>query len=157
MSKIDSLEAEREAILSRMKSNRERYRRMLMDNSDSHMHGSYLHGDESASSNLHSSPSYASHYGQRSHSGHSFADYRDYTTPAVRFVKEHPLLCAAAVAAVVVIGPRRIGRAARSAVSSGSALTALTLRNQANVDLAGRLISQVVDYMQQRSRTRPPL
>jgi hypothetical protein len=101
---------------------------------------------------------HGSYYGQSGgHGGHSFTDYREYTTPAVRFVKEHPLLCATAVAAIVMIGPRRIAKVARSAVSSGSAMTALTLRNQANVDLAGRLISQVVDYMQQRSRTRPHL
>lgn len=121
-----------------------------MENSETQMHGTYLHTEEPAGSSLHSTPSYGHHY------GHTFADYHDYTSPAIRFVKEHPLLCIGAVAAVVAIGPRRIARVARSAVTSGTALTALTMRNQANVDLAGRLISQVVDYMQQRSRTRPP-
>jgi hypothetical protein len=143
MSSIHSLEAERESILARMQENRERYRRMLMENSDVQTHGGYLHSD-------HPAGNFQSSYG---HYGHSFADYTDFRhNPAVQWVKEHPLLCVAAVAAVIAIGPRRI---ARSVVSGGSALTALTLRNQANVDMAGRLISSVVNYMQ-RNRTRPP-
>jgi hypothetical protein len=140
---INSLEAERQAILARIQSNREQYRRMLMENPDAQTHGTYLHSSE------HPAGSAQSSYG---HYGHSFADYRDIRhNPAVQWVKEHPLLCVAAVAAVIAIGPRRI---AKTLVSGGGALTALTLRNQANVDMAGRLISSVVDYMQ-RERTRP--
>jgi hypothetical protein len=147
MSSIKSLEAERESILARMQANRERYRRMLMENSDVQTHGTYLQSDQPEGSLQTSS------YG---HYGHTFADHDLRHNPAVQsavhWVKEHPLLCVAAVAAVIAIGPRRI---ARTVVTGGSALTALTLRNQANVDMAGRLISQVVDYMQ-RGRTRPP-
>jgi hypothetical protein len=140
---IHSLEAEREAILARMQEHREQYRRMLMENSDVHAQGSYLHND-------HSTGNLPSTYG---HYGHSFTEHMDLRhNPAVQWVKEHPLLCVAAVAAIIVIGPRRL---ARTAISGGTALTALTLRNQANVDMAGRLISSVVDYLQ-RGRTRPP-
>jgi hypothetical protein len=143
MSSLQSLEAERLVILARMQANRERYRRMLMETSDGQSHDTYLHGDQPAG-DFHSSS-----YG---HYGHSFVDTSGPRhNPAVVWIKEHPLLCAAAVAAVIAIGPRRI---ARSVVSSGTALTALTLRNQANVDMVGRLLSSVVSYLQ-RERTRP--
>jgi hypothetical protein len=140
---IHSLEEERQSILARIQSNREQYRRMLMENSDVQTHGSYLRSSEHPPGTMQSS------YG---HYGHSFADSRGIGhNPAVQWIKEHPLLCVAAVAAIIAIGPRRI---AKTVVSSGGALTALTLRNQANVDMAGRLLSTVVDYMQ-RDRTRP--
>jgi hypothetical protein len=144
MSSIHSLEAERQAILARMQEHREQYRRMLMENSDMQTHGGYLHSNQSPTS-------YQPSYG---HYGHSFADYAHLRhNPALQWMKEHPLLCVAAVAAVIAIGPRRI---ARTVVRSGTALTALTLRNQANVDMAGRLISSVVDYLQrERNRPRP--
>jgi hypothetical protein len=89
------------------------------------------------------------------HYGHSFTDYRDWRhNPALRFVKDHPLLCVAAVAAVVAIGPKRVARGAAKVASSGGALTALTLRNRANVEMLGNLITTVIDAVQ-RNRMRP--
>lgn len=115
-----------------------------MEDSDVQTHGSYLHGGHAVEDD---------HSAYRQY-GHSFADYRTWRhNPALLWMKDHPFLCAAAVAAVVAIGPRRV---ARSVVSGGTALTALTLRNRANVDVLGRLLTTVVSYMQ-RERTRPPL
>jgi hypothetical protein len=153
MSNTPSLEAERQTILARMQANREQYRRMLMDNSDSGKHSEFQGGHHAAApTNLASNmqPAYSQPY------AHSFGDYSDLRhNPALLWVKEHPWICVAAVAALVAIGPKRIARTARSVAESGTALTALTLRNQQNVEMLGRLISTVVNYVQsERSRPR---
>jgi hypothetical protein len=146
MSTTPSLEAERQAILARMQANREQYRRMLMDNTGSSGHR------EPAPTNLANAdmhPAYSQPY------AHSFTDYSSARhNPALTWIKEHPFICAAAVAALVAIGPRRIASAARSVAAGGTALTALTLRNQQNVETLGRLISTVVNYVQSE-RNRP--
>ncbi|RJF99084.1 hypothetical protein [Noviherbaspirillum saxi] len=143
---VRTLEAERQAILERMRLRRENYRRMLTD------------GDE-----LGQIP-----YGQEIQVDHSFA--QSYTpalrpVPAhpeppdvfprstiMRVLKRHPVYCALGVAAIIAIGPKRI---ARTAMTSGATLTALTARNQSNTDLIGRLITMAGAYMQGRSNTHP--
>lgn len=80
-----------------------------------------------------------------------YSRYQTQTTPveaALDWAKQHPLLCAAAVGAVVAIGPRRL---VRTLATSGGALTALTLRNPSNIDALARLISKVGAYLQQKS------
>lgn len=77
--------------------------------------------------------------------------YRTQGTPAemaLDWARQHPWMCAAAVAAVVAIGPRRL---LRTAVTGGGALTALTLRNPSNIDALTRLINTVGAYLQQNS------
>jgi hypothetical protein len=154
MSNIPSLEAERQTILARMQANREQYRRMLMNNTDAGRHGEFPAAQHGAASTGPASADMESAY-TPSHA-HSFTDFSDLRqNPALLWMKQHPLLCAAAVAAVVAIGPKRIVRTARSVAASGTALTALTLRNQQNVDMLGRLLSTVVNYVQsERGRPR---
>jgi hypothetical protein len=65
----------------------------------------------------------------------------------MRVISDHPLLCALGVAAVVVIGPRRI---AHTVTSSGALMGALSERNQLNIDMIGRLLSMVGAYTQAR-------
>ncbi len=161
MNKTHSLEHERQSILSRMQTSREQYRRMLMDDSDLHTHNQSLHG-----SHLNGSGSPGAAYtggtaGMHSAAGHEGAapQYSNHyqsqsATPAdmaLAWAKQHPLLCAAAVAAVVAIGPRRLMRTVGSALASGGALTALTLRNPSNIDAITRLKSTVRGYLQQGS------
>jgi hypothetical protein len=143
MTSTHDLEAQRQTVLARMQAHREKYRRMLMDYPDTEVRGTYLPEQES---HRQLQPRTESGYGQYGHYGHSFAGPTDFAhNPAVQWVKQHPLLCVAVVAAVVAIGPRRI---LKSAVAGGSALTALTLRNQSNVDTLGRVISTVAGYLQ---------
>ena len=153
MSSTQSLEAERESLLSRMEANREQYRRMLMDNSSTRTYDTPGQGG-SASHDVRPGGSQYSRSGSQYGDSYSGADYGPSPAmQALRWVQEHPLLCAAAVAAVVAIGPRRI---ARTAVTGGTALTALTLRNQQNINTIVRLLSQVAGSMQsERTRYRP--
>lgn len=157
MISTQSLEAQRQSLLSRMEANREQYRRMLMDNPDGPVYdnpGRRLHasGDARESGDQYSGgQQVAGPYsgGER----YAHAAYEHGPSPAIqalRWVQEHPLLCAAAVAAVVAIGPRRI---VKTAVAGGTALTALTLRNQQNINSIVRVISQVAGYVQ-NERTR---
>jgi hypothetical protein len=139
MSSKTSLEAERQAILFRMQASRDEYRRMLMDEPEVH----HLHSNHMSADQLHGG-GMASHYQQAHNPAAEIAG------AAFTWMKKHPLVCAAAVAAMVAIGPRRI---ARTAMSGGTALTALTLRNPQNIDVVTRLLSTVAGYMQ-RDRTR---
>lgn len=139
---IQSLEAERQAILERMKLRRENYRRMLS-------------GDEELQ---HLPPEHEIHV---EHSfAHSLTPAR-HTPPGVgrpvptsfprsqtmRMLLNHPFYFALGVAAVVVIGPRRI---ARTLATSGTALTTLTARNPSNIDALGRLLAMAGAYVQGR-------
>jgi hypothetical protein len=153
MSNTSSLEAERQTILARMQANREQYRRMLMDNPDSGRRANHAGAHHATPAHLAAADTQSAYTPSYAHSYSDFSDLRH--NPALRWVKEHPWLCVAAVAAVVAIGPRRIARTARSVAESGGALTALTLRNQQNVEMLGRLISTVVNYVQsERGRPR---
>jgi hypothetical protein len=161
MISTQSLEAQRQSLLSRMEANREQYRRMLMDNPDGPVYGSpnrrlHASGDSHPVEGQYSSDQYGgSHYSRGDRYAHSA--YEHGPSPAIqalRWVQEHPLLCAAAVAAVVAIGPSRI---VKTAVSGGTALTALTLRNQQNINSIVRVISQVAGYLQnERARRYRP-
>jgi hypothetical protein len=155
MISTQSLEAQRQSLLSRMEANREQYRRMLMDNPDGPVYdtpGRRLRASGDGRGGQYGS---SEQYGgsQYADDRYTRAAYEHGPSPAIqalRWVQEHPLLCAAAVAAVVAIGPRRI---VKTAVTSGTALTALMLRNQQNINSIVRVISQVAGYVQNdRSR-----
>jgi hypothetical protein len=141
------LEAQRQAILERMQMSREAYRRFLRDEPE--LEVSVPHGGIHPPSHTISpmQPDQSIHGYQNSHPISRFSGARD-TFPrsaAMRWITEHPFMCAAAVAAVVMIGP---GRIARLAMKGGTAATALTLRNPSNVDNISRVLSLVADYAQ---------
>ena len=147
MSSRHSLEEERQAILSRMSASREDYRRALAGEATLHRHDGQLQVEP-----LHDmtgSYDMASHYVQPHNPALELAE------TALSWVKQHPFLCAAAVAAIVAIGPGRIGRSTRTVLSGGTALAALTLRNTKNIQTATRLIASVAERIQ-RSRQRYP-
>jgi hypothetical protein len=155
-SSTHSLEAERDMILSRIHASREQYRRMLMDEQDVQTQNSQPYEDfqHDASSGVgHHFGQPGGGYYQHDDQGSSGAHPADLAIAALNWAKQHPLLCAAVVTAIVAIGPRRI---MRSALASGTALTALTLRNPQNIDTASRLISTVAGYMQKARSTRYP-
>lgn len=116
-----SLEEERQAILDRMEVSRERYRRMLRNQPE-------VIANE--------------HHPAGHHAVYALPNDRFPRSAAMRWVAQHPVLCAAAIAAVIVIGP---GRIARTAMKGGSAATSLTLRNSPNIDTIGRLLTIVAD------------
>lgn len=167
-----SLEAERNAILERMQASRERFRRVLSGEEELSL------AAEGGAQSLRTQSS----RGQRSHAfahvgpedthqeslavashlGHTH-DPRQVThlsaarrgfprSVAVRWAMDHPLLCTAAVAVIVVIGPRKMVRAA---MSNTARLAASTLRKPANIDLLTRLLIMVADVAQ-RNMSRPP-
>lgn len=139
---VQSLEAERQAILDRIHSRRENYRRILHDGAtldkQPEMHAP--HHQES-------SPIYAHSYQPM----HQHLDSGFPRSTAMRMLMDHPLLVAAGVAAVVLIGPRRIMKTVATATATAGALTA---NNQSNMDMLGRLLTMAGAYAQGRSNTK---
>jgi hypothetical protein len=130
---VHSLEEERQAILDRMQASRERYRRMLSSQPEVIAN--------------------AAHPGGR-HAVYALPpDDHFPRSAAMRWVAQHPMLCAAAIAAVIVIGP---GRIARTAMKGGSAASSLTLRNSPNIDTLGRLLTIVADVAARIPMRTPP-
>lgn len=127
-----SLEDDRQAILDRMESSRSRYRRMLRNQPE-------------VIANV--------HHPVGRHAAYAVPEDRFPRSAALRWVAQHPLLCVAAIAAVVVIGPRRI---ARAALKGGSAATSLTLHNSPNIDTLGRLITIIADVAAHIPTRNPP-
>jgi hypothetical protein len=140
------LEAERQAILERMQMSRDAYRRFLSDDPELQLNGPHGsdHTSHHAISHMDTPHGSAGHHGDR-HQLTRFSGTRNAfpRSAAMRWATEHPFLCAAAVAAVVMIGP---GRILRTAMKSGTAATALTLRNPSNVDLVSRVLTLVANY-----------
>jgi hypothetical protein len=136
---LHSLESERNSILDRMQMSRTGFRHMLADDEDAPRHAAddLRHAPASASP-LH--PAYVQTQARRPFP----------RSATMKLITRHPFACALAVAAVVVIGPRRL---VRTAAKSGGAVSALTLRNQANVEMISRLIALVGQQLAQRSRT----
>lgn len=177
-----SLEDQRQAILARMQASREEYRRLLGGGTAHSAYAPLAHETSAAHAPLLNAEVQDVHrdgpavyaYGDDLHSdgmGGTVSTYREthHAYPASRaqdmrdmahaalgsaamVVKRHPLAVAAAVAALVAIGPRR---ALRGAVKGGTVVTALTLRNPKNIGMLTRLISTVADIVQ-RGRTRQP-
>lgn len=150
-----SLEDERKAILSRMQASRDGYRRMLMTGSEDHtpsqhISGNYVHDRSTAT--------HASHFSGGVSGGGMGSGYNPYQVnaaaqAALNWAKQHPLICAAAVAAIVAIGPKRIAKTVGAGMATGGtalgALTASTLNNPSNIENLTRLISTVMTYLQQ--------
>jgi hypothetical protein len=137
---LHSLESERNAILNRMQMSRSGYRHKLADDEDEmHYAADDLHAVSPSAS-----PHHPAYVGSR-------ARHRFPRSATMKLLTRHPFACALAVAAVVVIGPRRI---MRTALKSSTAVTALTLRNQANVDMISRVLALVGQQVAQRSRAR---
>lgn len=143
-----SLEAERQAILDRMQSRRERYRRMLTDGADL--------DEEVVVVEPHAPSSYPARHAIAHGAPHTTTHTRHYNAapisarhgPVVQALMDHPFLFALGVAALVAIGPRRI---MRTVTTSGTALSTL-VGNQSNVDLAGRLLTMAGAYVQGRTK-----
>lgn len=143
-----SLEAERQAILDRMQARRERYRRMLTDGTD--INDEAVVVEPHAATRYPAGPSVA-----HSPPGTVYraAPLSARHNPVVQTLMEHPFLVALGVAALVAIGPKRI---LRGVTTGGTALSALAVRDQSNVDLAGRLLTMVGAYVQGRTdKDRP--
>jgi hypothetical protein len=131
-----TLEQERQAILERMQARRQNYRRMLQDGDElgqmpttSQLGSMHTHG-------FNASPYHPLAMGFEANS-------------VLRVIRDHPLLLALGVATLVAVGPKRL---MRGVVSSGTTLTALTARNQSNVDLIGRLLTMAGAYVQGRTK-----
>jgi hypothetical protein len=167
-----SLEDERNAILERMQASRERYRRMLNGEEDlaltaeagaqalqpqSAREQRSRTGEHASLQDTHMEPlavaSHLGHYQDPRQLAHFSAARRSFPrSKAVRWAMDHPLLCAAAVAAIVVIGPRKMVRAATGKTTRSAASK---LRNLANIDLLTRVLTMVADIAQ-RNMSRPP-
>jgi hypothetical protein len=160
---LEALEAERQAILSRMETSREHYRRMLMGESND--------TTQSRASNGHAAADAApntSYYGHNSDGmyGHGQSDAAGLdmnrlqdgaaiaADAAFAWVKQHPVLTAAAVAAIVAIGPRRIMKSLAAGGTALGAAGAVALRNPQNIDLITRLFSTAAAGLQQRTNAR---
>lgn len=139
---IQSLEAERAAILERMKLRRENYRRILSGKEElQHLPPEHeIHVEHSFAHSLtpvHRTPP-------------SVVRPVPTTFPRSQIMRtliNHPFYFAVGVAAVVAIGPRRI---ARSLATGSAALSTLAARNQSNIDVLGRLLTMAGAYVQGR-------
>jgi hypothetical protein len=137
---LHSLESERNSILDRMQMSRTGFRHMLSDDEDEMRHAvADLHHEPASASPHH--PAYVQARAPRPFP----------RSATMKLLTRHPFACALAVAAVVVIGPRRL---VRTAAKSSGMVSALTLRNQANVEMISRLIALVGQQLAQRNRTR---
>jgi len=164
-----SLEDERKTILERMRARRENYRRMLTDGADlddvvieqpaiaAQRTGApapqRLDGlPAQPNGHLHADGLHAYSGNTRVYTHDRVPDQFPRST-TMKVITEHPLLCAAAVAAVIAIGPKRI---MRTVMTSGTAVTALTMNNPSNADLAGRLLTMLGTYVQGRTANSNP-
>jgi len=141
---VHSLEIERQQILERMHARRDDYRRALLSGGDIDEVATGRH----AVLESHVAGSRRPLPVQRI----SYSTPHDSSmpgNPVMRAIKQHPVLCALGVAAVFALGPKRI---ARSVMTSGASLTALTTRNLSNVDMLGRLLTLAGTYVQDRQR-----
>ncbi|WP_420477330.1 hypothetical protein [Noviherbaspirillum sp. ST9] len=134
-----SLEEERKAILERMQMRRESYRRALNGGPDLDQ----IPADPVAARAL---PSTA-------HVQHVYPTHRPVPTrfprsTLMRVLMDHPVLCAAGVAALVAIGPRRI---IKTIATGATAVGTLTANNQTNVDLLGKVLTMAGAYVQGRT------
>jgi len=133
-----SLEAERQAILDRMQMRRESYRRMLLDGTDM---------DQIAVSRPVGEP-HALAPMQSFGSAYRSVPTQFPRSTLMRTITEHPYLCALGVAAVVLVGPKRI---ARTVLGAGSTVSALAAGNQSQVDMLGKVLAMAGAYVQGRS------
>lgn len=141
MSSGHSLETERQAILDRMQMRRENYRRMLT-------YGTELDEVPSADTGIAGEPRHALPPAQAYHPVRQSIPTQFPRSTLMRTITEHPYLCALGVAAVVLIGPKRI---ARTVVGAVPAVSALAAGNQSQEDMVGKLLAMAGAYVQGRS------
>lgn len=139
----NSLEAERQAILDRMQMRREHYRRMLTG-------GDY---EQIADAHPTDEGHALAHMAHNPGPGYHTVPTQFPRSTIMRTVTEHPYLVALGVAAVVLIGPKRLMRTALGATSTVSALAA---SNQSHVDLLGKALAMAGAYVQGRSNDSSP-
>lgn len=143
-----SLEAERQSILDRMQMRRENYRRMLTDGAElDQIADFHPAGDRHAIA--HATPSAQTVRATPAYRPVRHAEPMHFPrSTLMRTITEHPYLCALGVAAVVLIGPKRI---ARTVVGAGSTVSALAAGNQSNLDMVGKVLAMAGAYVQGRS------
>jgi len=182
----NSLEAQREAILSRLHSSREEYRRLLNGEGPSvayerhvqttqaykaqasahaeaaHVHAQAAAADMQAARSAapgHASPAAPAHVPRQPHvnraltvSSQPVGNWR--SNPVLALFEQHPLVCAAVVAAVVAVGPRRISQAFRSTNATLSELSTTLSSNQHHIETITRVLNTVATMLQQRNPPR---
>lgn len=143
-----SLEAERQSILDRMQMRRENYRRMLTDGAELDQIADF-HPVGDTHAIAHAAPSAQTVRATPAYRPVRHAEPMNFPrSTLMRTITEHPYLCALGVAAVVLIGPKRI---ARSVVGAGTTVSALAAGNQSNLDMVGKVLAMAGAYVQGRS------
>jgi len=127
---MNSLEEERQAILDRMESSREHYRRMLLNEPEAHV---------------------SEHHPEGRQVSHVMVYEEFPRSRAMRWMIQHPFLCATAVAAIVVAGPLRI---TRTAMKGGKAAGAVARRSPSKIEAIARLAMAAASIAQQISARR---
>jgi len=158
MNKTHALEEERQSILRRMRASRAEYKRVLSeDNYHLPQHDQYaahldMHATQAhyrkADTSGHASQSSSSDTDNVIHHHSLHSTPAQIASTALHWIRRHPFLCAAGVAAVVALGP---GRIARKAMKGGAALGILTLRNTKNSDAITLLLSTAASYLKRKS------
>jgi hypothetical protein len=133
-----SLEEERKAILERMQMRRESYRRALTGGVDLEQIPARP-GNPRPQQLVHAQPLYPTQRPVPTGFPRS---------TLMRVLMDHPFLCAAGVAALVAIGPRRI---MKTVATGATAIGTLTANNQTNVDLLGKVLTMAGAYVQGRT------
>lgn len=130
-----SLEEERQAILQRMQESRQHYRHMLRDQPEVHVNPNHPQGW---------------------HAAYAVADDQFPRSKTLRWIAQHPFMCAAAVVALIAIVPgRRLARRIGAKGSNGNAATAFTTRGTSTIEALARILSavaSVVQHLPTRSR-----
>jgi len=127
---MNSLEEERQAILDRMESSREHYRRMLLNEPE-------VHASE--------------HHPPERHASHVMVSEEFPRSRAMRWMMQHPFLCITAVAAIVMIGPARL---TRTALKGGKTTGAVVKRSPSKIEAIARLAMAAASIAQQISARR---
>ncbi len=149
---IQSLESERQAILHRMHMSRSSYRHLLMDDSAADHDKPATHfADQPPYSGAYSAPSVT----QGSGRSVVLREDRFPRSATMRVITRHPVACSVALAALLVIGPRRMLRMARS---GSSRVTEVTRRNRDNFGMLARVAKLALPYVPAATQyLRPPL
>jgi len=181
-----NLEAQREAILSRLHASREEYRRLLAGEGPSiayerhvqNTHAQSVHDAGASNGSLPEHPASILDDAARNDAGHaSHAGARQQASsvqpnrvvsvspqpvgasrsnPVLALVEQHPLICAAVIAALVAVGPRRINQAFRATNSTLNEMSRTLAANQHNIETITRVLTAVAGMLQQRNRSQYP-
>ena len=143
MNPVQALEQERQAILDRTQMRRETYRRALHDGHD--LRTLPARGDGNAFVTVRPARANGATVDtttyQYRHVPDSFPRSR-----LAQTMRDHPMLWALGVAAVLAIGPRRIARS----VSSGSMALGAVAASRSRMDMIGRVLTLAGSIVQRR-------